>query len=80
VAYSEGDIGGGGLSGALQKLAGISTDQYVNLAKLEVLDQPNVKFLDFLKGRVEEEHKLLDTLKPKKRTRRGRNIVVKARV
>jgi hypothetical protein len=78
--YSEGDIGGGGLSGALQKLAGISTDQYVNLAKLEVLDQPNIKFLDFLKERIGEEHKLLDTLKPKERTRRGRNIVVKARV
>jgi hypothetical protein len=56
---------------------GVSKDAFINIAKQEVLAKPQIKFLDFLKDQVGEEHKVLDTLRRPRKKGRGRNVVVR---
>lgn len=58
----------------------VTKDQFVNIAKQEVLAQSNIEFLDFLKEQKGKEKQLLASTRPpkKKRSQAGRNILVRS--
>jgi hypothetical protein len=72
---SEGGVGG--LSGYVG-MQGITADDLAQIAVGEVNVKPQLKWLDFLKTKVQSEHRLFDSLRGSAPQRKGRNILVRS--